>query len=228
MQTIKQWRSIPERYRMEAVKCKKCQAIAFPKRLVCPDCGDREFEQVNLSGKGKLTTDPENHTGEGIFFTSRVFDYFRIASEDLAFAHADDRPHDVLVHLEQPESTGTTVFMVLSPTTDRTLASVFDAFTDAETLDFTKTVVPVRLALYEGDQLISRSQAKRIMNRVERFRHVLLDFDGVETVGRSFADEIFRVFARRHPQIEIQPINMNSLVQKEIERLLPPRSADPG
>lgn len=146
----------------------------------------------------------------------------------MIFAHQDDLPQDVLVHIIPRESTGTTVVMVLSPTTDRTLASVFDAFTDAETFDFSKTVVPVRLALYEGDQLISRSQAKRIMNRVERFRHVLLDFDGVETVGRSFADEIFRVFARRHPEIDIQPINMNSLVRKEIERLLPFRSADPA
>lgn len=56
MQTIRQWRNIPERYRMEAGQCNKCQEIAFPKRLVCPECGGREFEKLNLSGKGKLTT----------------------------------------------------------------------------------------------------------------------------------------------------------------------------
>lgn len=28
--------------------------------------------------KGKLTTDPRNHSGEGIFFTSRMFDQFEI------------------------------------------------------------------------------------------------------------------------------------------------------
>jgi hypothetical protein len=26
--------------------------------------------------KGKLTTDPDNHTGEGVFFSSRMFDDF--------------------------------------------------------------------------------------------------------------------------------------------------------
>ena len=37
--------------------------------------------------KGKLTTDPENHTGEGIFFTSRVFDEFEIDnSKNCSFA----------------------------------------------------------------------------------------------------------------------------------------------
>lgn len=182
-------------------------------------------EAILELSKGKLTTDPARHTGEGIFFTSRVFDLFRISSEDLAFSHAEDNPSDFLVHLKQPESAGTTVFMALSPTTDRTLASVFDAFTDSETLDFSKTVVPVRLALYEGHQLISRSQAKRIMNRVERFRHVILDFEGVESVGRSFVDEIFRVFAREHPDVDLRPLGMTPSVRKEIERLYTPRSS---
>jgi anti-sigma regulatory factor (Ser/Thr protein kinase) len=184
--------------------------------------GDPREAILELS-KGKLTTDPGRHTGEGIFFTSRVFDAFQISSGELAFSHAKDQPSDVLVHLKQPASTGTTVFMAVSPATDRTLASVFDAFTDSETLDFSKTVVPVRLALYEGDQLVSRSQAKRIMNRVERFRHVMLDFEGVETVGRSFVDEIFRVFAREHPHVDMLPVGMVPSVRREIERLYTPR-----
>ncbi len=35
--------------------------------------------------KGKFTSDPENHSGEGIFFTSRVFDTFLIFSHQLRF-----------------------------------------------------------------------------------------------------------------------------------------------
>jgi uncharacterized OB-fold protein len=41
---------------MEAGKCKQCGSIQFPARLICPDCGTREFETVNLSGKGELAT----------------------------------------------------------------------------------------------------------------------------------------------------------------------------
>ncbi len=189
------------------------------------DLGDPREAILELS-KGKLTTDPANHTGEGIFFTSRAFDFFQIASGDLAFSHDDKYEKDLLVHLKD-EAGGTTVNMLLSPTTERTLDSVFNEYTDAETLDFSKTIVPVRLALYEGVQLVSRSQAKRIMNRIERFTSVILDFEGVDTVGRSFVDEIFRVFARNHPAITITPFNMSPEVQQEVARVAGPGAGVP-
>ena len=50
------WREIPRRYRLEADKCKQCGYIAFPGRLICPECGSREFEKTTLSGKGTLET----------------------------------------------------------------------------------------------------------------------------------------------------------------------------
>jgi len=58
------------------------------------------------------------------------------------------------------------------------------------------------------------------MHRVERFRNVILDFAGVEMVGRLFAEEIFRVFANYHPQIRLQAINMNEGVRKSVNRVL--------
>ena len=40
-------------------------------------CGLTDERQALFElSKGKLTTDPDNHTGEGIFFTSRAFDEF--------------------------------------------------------------------------------------------------------------------------------------------------------
>ncbi len=182
------------------------------------DLADPREAILELS-KGKLTTDPENHTGEGIFFTSRAFDFFWITAGDLVFSHIEESDDDFLDHL-RGETGGTAVNMLLAPTTQRTLAAVFNEYTDADTFDFSKTVVPVRLALYEGVALVSRSQAKRIMNRVERFRKVLLDFAGVDMVGRSFVDEIFRVFARNHPHVAIKPVNMSPEVQKEVGRVL--------
>ena len=50
------WREIPQRYRLEAGKCKKCSRIAFPPRLVCPSCSSREFETVNLPDTGTVLT----------------------------------------------------------------------------------------------------------------------------------------------------------------------------
>ncbi len=56
MQVPRHWREIPRRYRMEAGKCVKCGTINFPGRLVCPDCGARDFETIRLAGKGKIDT----------------------------------------------------------------------------------------------------------------------------------------------------------------------------
>ncbi len=50
------WREIPQRYRLEAGKCKKCGTILFPPRPICPECKNREFETTRLADKGKVLT----------------------------------------------------------------------------------------------------------------------------------------------------------------------------
>jgi STAS-like domain of unknown function (DUF4325)/Histidine kinase-like ATPase domain len=187
-------------------------------------------ESILELAKGKLTTAPANHTGEGIFFTSRAMDSFEIVSHHLHFHHGQ-RGEDKIVQ-EPSDTPGTRVRMGLSNTSPQILREVFDAFTDSEEYTFDKTVVPLRLAQYEGEQLVSRSQAKRIANRFERFKRVDLDFAGVSEIGQAFADELFRVFARAHPEIRITPINTGPAVAQMIRRVLSegsahhPRAAD--
>lgn len=81
---------------------------------------------------------------------------------------------------------------------------------------FTKTVVPVRLLSEGADNLVSRSQAKRLLARLDKFRKVLLDFEGIDSIGRPFADEIFRVFANANPNTEVIPINANDEISRTI------------
>ena len=50
------WREIPQRYRLEAVKCKGCGKVWFPPRLICPECRGQKFEPVKLAETGKLMT----------------------------------------------------------------------------------------------------------------------------------------------------------------------------
>ena len=50
------WREIPQRYRLEAEKCGSCGAIAFPPRPICPDCGGRNFAPIRLAESGRLLT----------------------------------------------------------------------------------------------------------------------------------------------------------------------------
>jgi 23S rRNA pseudoU1915 N3-methylase RlmH len=142
-----------------------------------------------------------------------------IVSGDLVFSHHDGNYQDVLWH-NSTEHKGTVVHMELSLTSTRTLRQVFDEFTDTNADEiplFNKTIVPVRLALYEGEQLISRSQAKRILNRIEKFKTVVLDFEGVSIIGQGFADEVFRVFVNHNPQIQLTAINYNTDIKKTIE-----------
>ena len=161
--------------------------------------------------KGKLTTDPEKHTGQGIFFTSRLLDSFDILSGGVFYTHTFGSEEDWI--LERPEDTGTAVFMKLNNHSSRTCKGIFEQYSSGEDYGFTKTVVPVKLAQYGEDKLISRSQAKRLVARVDQFKTVFFDFEGVETIGQAFADEIFRVFARSHPEIEVIAVKANPEVQ---------------
>ena len=167
--------------------------------------------------KGKLTTDPKNHSGEGIFFTSRMFDSFNILSGGVYFSHEFGEAQDWI--LERDKFThGTSVWMRLHNHTARTTKKIFDQFSSGDDYGFNKTVVPVKLARYGNDQLISRSQAKRLLARVELFQTVIFDFREVPTIGQAFADEIFRVFARKHPAMRLMPLHASSAVRRMIER----------
>jgi hypothetical protein len=94
------------------------------------------------------------------------------------------------------------------------MAKLFDEFTSGDDIGFTKTIVPVSLLKYGNEQLVSRSQAKRLLVRFDRFREVLLDFEGIDAIGQAFADEVFRVFPSGHPDITVTPIGMNSAVER--------------
>lgn len=180
------------------------------------DLPDERLALLELS-KGKLTTDPRRHSGEGIFFTSRMFDSFRIASEGLVFDHDADYDKDLLD--DGDAAAGTRVAMQIATDSSRTAKSVIDQYSSGpEDYSFAKTVVPVRLAKVGDENLVSRSQAKRLLQRVDRFRCVVLDFAEVAGIGQAFADEIFRVFANEHPEVELVPVHACAEVQKMIRR----------
>lgn len=178
---------------------------------------DERLALLELS-KGKLTTDPSQHSGEGIFFASRAFDLFLIVSGGLLFTHAEHVPDDWLIDTDA-HVPGTSVLMSIRKNSTRRIEDVFAEYSSGpDDYAFTKTVVPVRLAKIGSDHLVSRSQAKRLLQRIDRFRTVVLDFSGVASVGQAFADEVFRVFANAHPEVELIPTHAASEVQQMINR----------
>jgi len=100
------------------------------------------------------------------------------------------------------------------------MADVYNRFSSDEDNDhaFNRTIVPVLLAEYGDSKLVSRSQAKRVVVRIEEFETVVFDFDGVDYIGQAFADEIFRVFQNSHPELEILTTKANEAVSSMIAR----------
>ncbi len=81
-----------------------------------------------------------------------------------------------------------------------------------------KSAATLKLAVQHKENLVTRSQAKRILARLDKFKIVILDFDDIDNIGQAFADEIFRVFARKNPDITIHAINTNEAVERWIKR----------
>ncbi|MDQ3954338.1 MAG: DUF4325 domain-containing protein [Actinomycetota bacterium] len=167
--------------------------------------------------KGKMTTDPKHHTGQGIFFTSKAVELFSLASNGWRWLVDNARSDQTIgeSHIRQ----GTVVGFEIDPKTERDLTSIFDEYTDDETFAFDKSRTTVRLFEFEIP-FVSRSEAKRLARNLERFREVVVDFRGVEEVGQGFADELFRVWAGDHPDTNLVPVNMNRAVSLITERAL--------
>ena len=170
--------------------------------------------------KGKLTSEQAHHTGEGIFFTSRMFDEFSILSSNLFFDRVNKQDDDWLIEVEERnQSEGTLVTMKIHTQARQTTLEIFTRATSGELgHDFSRTHVPVKLARYDTEQLVSRSQARRILARFDQFKEVLLDFQGIAEIGPAFADEIFRVYQNEHPEIHIRAIRALPQVQQTIYR----------
>ena len=160
--------------------------------------------------KGKLTTNPQQHSGEGIFFSSRMMDEFMIQSEGRIFS-CNAFNEDLLSAVSAAHSPGTTVVMTLSNASKRSAAEIFDLYADVDG-GFTRTMIPIAQVFPSAP--VSRSQAKRICERLDSFKEVTLDFAGTDWIGQGFAHELFSVFAGNHPEVKLIPVNMSSSVEK--------------
>lgn len=166
--------------------------------------------------KGKQTTDPEAHSGEGIFFTRRIGDTFSIRSSirKLFFNNIID---DFTVVTIKPVL-GTKVMFSISSNSKKELSDVFNQY--SEGFEFSATEVKVRLYEKGMSTFVSRSQARRILYGLEKFKKIVLDFDKIKVIGQGFADEIFRLWKSRHPEARVIYENANEDVVFMIKRAL--------
>ena len=174
-----------------------------------------EKEALLELAKGKRTTDKTRHSGQGIFFTSKVFDDFFILSGGITFFTGPERK---TILKAGKTDFSTLVYMRLVNNSGKKLKDVFNEFSTEIPGDFDKTIVPIHFA--NSSDLVSRSQARRIMSGLELFKEVILDFRGIEYIGQAFADEIFRVFTNMNPATAISAQNANTEVQNMINRAI--------
>lgn len=175
-----------------------------------------ELEAIQDLLKGKQTTAPKNHTGEGIFFTSKAADTFFIQSfnKKLTFNNILE---DVFID-DVKLTKGTKVTFFITIKSKRKLDKIFREYS-GNSFKFSKTKVVVKLYKMDTDY-ISRSQARRVLSGLEAFKIITLDFNGVKTIGQGFADEVFRVWKLNHPHIEIISKNANNNIRFMINRAL--------
>jgi len=177
-----------------------------------------ELEAVQDLLKGKTTTAPRAHSGEGIFFTSKIADIFSLESYGYTLT-VDNLLKDVFFEEKKPAKRGTKVSFQIASDAGKHLIDTFKKYqSDPAEKAFDKTEIQIKLYAM-GTIHISRSQARRVVSGLEKFRTVILDFEKVPNIGQAFADEIFRVFKTKHPEIKIKPIKMNKAVRFMVERV---------
>ena len=165
--------------------------------------------------KGKTTTQPHAHSGEGIFFVSRAADRFSLRSHRLQIEW-DNRRADVFVS-EPRYLKGTLASFEIARNSRTRLENVFAEFApEAYDFQFRKTRVLVKLLRKD---YVSRSEAKRLLHNLDKFSEIELDMRDVQNLGQGFADEVFRVFATAHPDIVIRFINASNAVTAMIKHV---------
>jgi len=178
-----------------------------------------ELEAIQDLLKGKTTTAPKSHSGEGIFFTSKVGDKFILDSYGYQLMVDNELP-DVFIQKIEKVKKGTRVTFDLNTSSALHLNDVFKKYTSTgagKDYGFDKTEIRIKLYTMSGIY-ISRSQARRVLAGLEKFKVIVFDFDKVSVVGQAFADEIFRVFHYKYPSIILETENMNESVNFMVVR----------
>lgn len=173
---------------------------------------DPQHAMLELS-KGRLTSAPDAHTGRGLFFSSQLADVFDIHANNTAYQRRAWESSGWKKGRALPRQ-GSSIYMAIALNTTRTLDGVMNAWSiGGDGIEFDQTRVQLRLLTTDGQALDSRAQARRVGARLTTFKRAEIDFDGVIDVGHGFTDELFRVFAKANPQIELVATNATPRIE---------------
>ena len=163
--------------------------------------------------KGKQTTAKEAHSGQGIFFTSKVVDIYKIATSKMEFIINNIKADEFLGDIGQRK--GTTVTCKIKKNTRRKIKDVFDKYT-GDDYEFNQNIVKINLSKHK--RLMSRSEAKRLLLGLDEYTVLDFNFKNVDEVGQGFCDEIFRVYANKNHGKVLSYHGASDVVRYMIER----------
>ena len=169
--------------------------------------------------KGKLSSQPDRHTGRGLFYTIKLADVFDLHANNTAFQQREWL-RDQWQRGRPASPRGTAVYMAICMDTERTLDAVLRRCSpDGAGYGFERIVVPLRLITAPQLGLSSRAQAQRVALRLGQFKRAELDFEGLADVGHAFADELFHVFGADHREVQWVPLNLAPRVAEMVAAL---------
>jgi len=170
---------------------------------------ENNFQAIGELSKGKQTTAPDRHSGLGIFLTSRLSRIFTVTANEYSWK-VDNDVDDFAVGALPRYKQGTVIRCEIARNDVRTLNDLMTQVSDPVTKRLNRTNLKVEL--FKEGLFVSRTEAKLIGARLEGFERVELDFAGLSEIGQGFADELFRVWQRENPGIELVVVNANQAV----------------
>lgn len=167
--------------------------------------------------KGRLTSQPQRHCGLGLLVTSQLADVFDVRANAQGYqrrAWSEAPWHPMSLPAALAERPGTSVYLAIALDTGRTLEAVQRALSaDARSFAFDRTHVPLNLITGPAQSVLaSRADARRVAARLAGFRRAEIDFTGLGEIGHAFAHELFDVYRRENPQVEIVAVGATPLV----------------
>jgi hypothetical protein len=178
-----------------------------------------DFDAIGEIAKGKQTTAPMQHSGLGIYFSSRMASRFILTSGKLTWT-VDAQRNDQAVGWLASERKGTLVRCEIAAATEIAPLEVFREFSPPGSFGTNRSTLHV--GLFERGDFVSRSEAKRMGAELEVFDEVDIDFSGVDQVGQGFVDELFRVWQRNHPGTQLRATNANPAISALVEMTIRP------
>ncbi len=186
---------------------------SIKQRLKLSNDKDAAVELANRT----MPITPKGNADMNILLSAQMTDSFSIHSRRIVLSHQADLDWDWTLDRSDEEISGTLICMIIRNDTTRTMEQVISRYNIHEQETSPKTCVPIKFMDYSVDALFSRSIARRVLSGVDKFKIAVLDFFGVKEIGPAFADQIFRVFSSKHPNIQLRYINANKQVEAIIQ-----------